>query len=119
RENKRGHVIPAAERLVVIVAAMPLDRRLKPAPRNRFEKTGKDAIAVLHARFLLSLDNQKVTGLCRFYRACIRGTVTHSPDSPARKRGPRSHGSSLALDSRFRGNAEKYSRPALRWRAHG
>ncbi len=50
-EREHDEMVPAPERFVVGVSVVPLHRRLEPAPRDRFEKAGKDAMAVLHARF--------------------------------------------------------------------
>src|SRR5260370_13668646 len=110
-KNRRTEVTPLPEGFAVTAPAVPLDGRFKPAPRNRFEKTRKDAIAVLHARSLLSLDNQKVTGSRRFYRASIRDTVTHSPDSPALARGRREWNQWRA--------ASPIAALVQRWRSHG
>src|SRR6267154_1732491 len=49
---------PTLERLIVGVPFTFVHDRLKPPPINRFKKTSKDAIAIAHARPLLSLDNQ-------------------------------------------------------------
>src|ERR1700720_1001125 len=60
-EDQGHQVVPALERFVVGVAVVPVHDRLEPPPIDQLEKTSKDAIDVVHARPLLSLDNQKGT----------------------------------------------------------
>src|ERR1700724_1943470 len=55
------HFVPDIERFVVGVAVVPVPDRLEPPPIDQLEKTSKDAIDVVHARPLLSLDTQKGT----------------------------------------------------------
>ena len=81
--DQRHQMIPAAERLVVGIAAMAIHNRVEPPTSDRLEKIAKDAIAVAHARSFLSLDNQKVAGSACYAGHAPRVIVNCSPDSPA------------------------------------
>src|ERR1700730_1860544 len=83
-------MVPSVEPFDIPIAFVPRHNGREDTPRKHFQHPAKDRSLIAHAGLhFLSLDNQKVAskGLRRL--ACTCDTVNHSPDSPARKRGPR------------------------------
>jgi hypothetical protein len=89
----QGHqMIPGREPLDVFVSFVPFDNRRKPPPGKRFQQIAEHCILVAHAKLsFLSLVNQKDTAKPRRCLACSYYLSIHSPDSPARSRGPMRH----------------------------
>src|SRR4051812_25169714 len=61
RADQRHHMIPALERFVVGIGVVSLHNFPKLPSIDWFDEVSKDAIAILHARHFLSLDNLKAS----------------------------------------------------------
>src|SRR3954468_3519006 len=87
-EHQRHHMIPALERLVVGIAIVPRHRGRQLNPRHWFQQLCKNAIAKSHARPLSESRQPESTCFMPGKPGMHRDIVNHSPDSPARRRGP-------------------------------
>src|SRR5208282_3278170 len=88
--DQRHQMVPGREPLDVFVPFVPFDDRCKPPPWKRYQQITEHCILVAHAKLsFLSLVSQKDTAKPGRCLACSYYQLTHSPDSPARKRESR------------------------------